>query len=138
MNKEETVTENKVLIAVYGTLRQGFGNHRLINNAELMGTFKTEPEFSLYNLGGFPGLKQDGKTAVTMEVYAVNDQEARSVDRLEGYTPGGDNYFYDKIDIETPWGNAGVYIYMGGVREESFIESGDYTAFINQRMQTAE
>ena len=136
MNKEETeeiaINEN-VLIAVYGTLRQGFGNHRLLDNARMVGTFQSEPEYSLYNLGGFPGLKQEGSTSVTMEVYEVNPEEARRVDRLEGYEPGRPATFYDKVPIETPWGTAGVYIYVGGVREENLIASGDYTAFIEAR-----
>lgn len=116
----------KKLIAVYGTLRKGFGNHRLIQNADYLGTFKTEPIYNLYSLGGFPGLKNNGDTSVVMEVYAVTDEEAYHVDCLEGYTPGQPAYFYDKQDIETPWGTAGVYIYVNSISEDRKIESGDF------------
>lgn len=118
--------ERNILIAVYGTLRQGNGNHRLIENADYKGTFTTEPIYNLYNLGGFPALKPGGKTAVVMEVYTVNTEEARRVDGLEGYTPGEQPYFYDKIQIETPWGQAGVYTYVKQPNESSLIESGDW------------
>lgn len=135
--KEETVetveTGRNIRVAVYGTLRRGFGNHRLLTHAEFLGEFVTEPIYSLYNLGGYPGLKQDGETAVTMEVYAVNEVEARQVDNLEGYSADRDSWFYDKINIETPFGEAGVYIYIPAVRPESLIESGDYTSFIREK-----
>jgi gamma-glutamylcyclotransferase (GGCT)/AIG2-like uncharacterized protein YtfP len=117
---------NKQLIAVYGTLRKGFGNHRIIQNAEYKGTFNTEPIYNLHNLGGFPGLKNGGNTSVVMEVYAVNDQEADSVDALEGYHPSYKPTFYDKEFIETPWGKAGVYIYVDNLDRLPLVESGDY------------
>lgn len=117
---------NKKLIAVYGTLLAGFGNHRLIKNAEYLGTFNTEPIYNLHDLGNFPGLKHDGKTSVKMEVYAVNEQEAYFVDCLEGYTPGGNNTFYDKETISTPFGDAGVYIYVKSLEGVPLVESGDY------------
>jgi len=118
--------ERNILIAVYGTLRKNNGNHRIIENADYKGTYTTEPIYNLYSLGGFPGLKEGGKTAVVMEVYAVNKEEARRVDGLEGYTPGEQAYFYDKIQIETPWGQAGVYTYVRQPNESSLIKSGDW------------
>lgn len=118
--------ERNILIAVYGTLRQGNGNHRLIEDAYYKGTYTTEPIYNLYNLGGFPGLKEGGKAAVVMEVYAVNLEEARRVDGLEGYTPGEQATFYDKIQIKTPWGQAGVYTYVRQPNESSLIKSGDW------------
>ena len=118
--------ERNILISVYGTLRRNNGNHRLIENADYKGTYITEPIYNLYSLGGFPGMREEGETAVVMEVYAVNAEEARRVDGLEGYTPGEQPYFYDKIQIETPWGQAGVYTYVKQPNESSLIESGDW------------
>lgn len=120
--------ERNILIAVYGTLRAGGGNYeRLLTKADYKGTFTTPPIYNLYNLNGaFPGLKENGNTAVVMEVYAVNLEEARRVDGLESYTPGEQPYFYDKIQIETPWGQAGVYTYVRQPSESSLIKSGDW------------
>lgn len=120
------MNKRNILIATYGTLRQGGGNHRLLQNAEFKGTFDTEPKYSLYTLGGYPGLKENGTTSVKMEVYAVNEEEARRVDGLEGYTPGEKPYFYDKVSIETPWGTAGVYTYVNDISKDRLIESGDW------------
>jgi gamma-glutamylcyclotransferase (GGCT)/AIG2-like uncharacterized protein YtfP len=123
------VKKRKILVAVYGSLRKGLSNHRLLENAEYLGEFKTEPVFSLYSLGGFPGLKENGNTSVTMEVYSVTEQEARRVDSLEGYTPGEPAYFYDKIPIDTPYGEANVYTYVSHITEDRLIESGDWKEY---------
>mgnify|MGYP003479494586 CR=1 FL=1 len=119
----------KNLIAVYGSLLSGLHNNYILNNAKLLGEFQTKPEFSLYSLGYYPGLKTGGTTSVTMEVYAVDDTVAARVDRLEGYTPGGNNTFYDKISIETPYGEASVYIYVNDIPQDRLVESGDWKAF---------
>ena len=120
MDKKET------LIAVYGTLRKGLWNHHIIQNTEYKGTFKSEPIYTLHDLGGFPGLKENGNTSVTFEVYSVNDMEAARVDRLEGYSQDKTPTFYDKKFINTPWGTAGVYIYVNDLSGVPIIESGDY------------
>lgn len=120
---------NKILIAVYGSLLSGMSNHRLLETSKLLGTFQTKPEFSLYSLGGFPGLKTNGNTSVRMEVYEVTEEIAKRVDSLEGYTTGGNNTFYDKIPIETPYGKASVYIYVNDIPKERIVKSGDWKAF---------
>lgn len=116
----------KNLIAVYGSLKNGFHNHPIIEKSNYLGTFNTEPIFSLYNLGSYPGLKQNGNTSVIMEVYEVDDQTANSVDLLEGYNPNRVSTFYDKIQIETPYGIASTYIYVPNVSEDRLVESGNW------------
>jgi len=119
-------TQNNVLISVYGSLRSKMYNNRLLKDSEMLGTFNTEPIFELYDLGSFPGLKPNGKTSIVMEVYSVDEQTAKNVDRLEGYTPGGNNTFYDKIKLMTPWGESSVYIYVNDLPEERLVKSGDW------------
>ena len=118
-------------VAVYGSLRQNLHNHGVLGGAKLLGTFNSKPEYSLYALGGFPGLKPKGKTSVVMEVYEVNEQQARNVDALEGYREGGNNTFYDKLPIETPFGEAGVYVYVPDVRPDRLVKSGDWLEYVN-------
>ena len=115
----------KKLIAVYGSLRKNCGNDHYLKTAEYLGEFKTEPMFSLYSLGGYPGLKEGGNTSVVMEVYAVDETVAKRVDQLEGYEEGRPATFYDKINIETPYGTAGVYTYVNPIPEDRLVESGD-------------
>lgn len=125
----------KNLIAVYGSLRKNLGNHYLIENSEYLGNFKSNPEFSLYSLGGFPGLKENGKTSVEMEVYAVNDAVANNVDALEGYSPNRVATFYDKKPIDTPYGEASVYIYVNDIPEDRLVKSGDWKEFLEKKYE---
>ena len=127
---------NKKLVAVYGSLRKGLGNHRLLEDAEYLGEFVSEPVFNLYSLGGFPGLKEGGNTPVVMEVYEVTPIEANRIDQLEGYTPGREATFYDKIPIDTPFGEASVYTYVRDIPEDRLLESGDWKQHIEERYKT--
>jgi gamma-glutamylcyclotransferase (GGCT)/AIG2-like uncharacterized protein YtfP len=45
--KEE---ENTIRIAVYGSLRQGLSNHGVIADEELLGSFETQPIYSMYSV----------------------------------------------------------------------------------------
>lgn len=119
---------NKNLVCVYGSLRQELGNNPVIQSpsTKYLGDFKSEPVYGLYDLGYYPGLKENGNTSVTMEVFSVDDEVARRVDGLEGYHPDREATFYDKKTIDTPWGEASVYIYVPNVREDKLVESGDW------------
>lgn len=122
--------KKKNLVSVYGSLRRGLSNHEyFLGKADYLGEFKTEPIYNLHSLGGFPGIKENGNTSVVMEVYEVTDLEASRIDSLEGYTPGEKAYFYDKKDINTPWGVASVYTYVKDLPKSSIVESGDWTEF---------
>lgn len=123
---------NKKLIAVYGTLRLNQPNYKwLLTEAKYLGTINTDPIFSLYDLGFYPGLKENGNTSIVVDIFEVTDSEAAAVDKLEGYREGANNRFYDKIYIDTVFGKAGMYIYMGNVYEDNKINSGDWINFIN-------
>lgn len=71
---------------VYGTLREGHGNHRLLSDSEKLGE------------ATIPGERKSGLVVVPSdddvvrgEVYAVDDETLRWVDRLEGYDPDIDD-----------------------------------------------
>lgn len=123
---------NAPLYAVYGTLRQGFGNHRLLDNEHcvLMGTQLTDPAFKMVSLGGFPGvIPNEGMQEITIEVYQVNSKKVeQQLDWLEGYPR-----FYQKMEIDTQWGKANMYI----LSEEKYgdlplVESGDWKQFVKR------
>lgn len=122
----------KNLVAVYGSLLSGLGNNPVIQseNTELLGVFKTEPVYSMYDLGYFPGLKEGGETSIVVEVYSIDDLSASRVDRLEGYSPDREATFYDKKSVTTPWGEAGIYIYVPKVSESDLVKSGDWRAHL--------
>ena len=70
-------------IAVYGSLRKDLGNNPILFGSNFLGEFQTEPIFSLYDLGWYPGLKPNGNTSIKMEVYEVSEIISKRVDQLE-------------------------------------------------------
>ena len=123
----------KYLVAVYGSLRRGMGNHQYyLSSSEYKGTFSTEPEYTLHSLSYYPGLKLDGNTSIVMEVYEVDEETLKNLNILEGYRPGEKSTFYDRIEINTPWGRAFTYIYVNKLSKDSIVESGDWCEFKNK------
>ena len=108
-------------VFVYGTLLRGELNHGLLAGAVYLGAHRTEPCFTLYTLGGYPGLVAAGTTAVSGEVYRVSDAGLLLLDQLEGYPR-----LYGRRLIPTPFGRSWVYVYRGAVRDRPVIHSGDW------------
>ena len=120
----------KYLVSCYGSLRRGMSNHQYyLSDSEYKGTFSTEPEYTLHSLQWYPGLKLNGNTSVVMEVYEVDEKTLTNLNRLEGYYPGEKSTFYDRIEIDTPWGKAFTYIYVNELSKDSIVESGDWVAY---------
>lgn len=114
-------------IAVYGTLKKGYGNHSLISGSKFLGETKTEKIYDIYDLGPFPGVKRNGSTAVTVEVYEVDNVTAKRVDILEGYIESNPSQgLYDKEVCKTEFGDAEIYIYNGEPNSENKIENGEW------------
>jgi gamma-glutamylaminecyclotransferase len=72
-------------IFVYGTLRPGQPNHRLLGRSEWLGTFRTTPRFTLADLGAFPAMIDGGDTSVIGDLFAVDRETLRALDYLEGH-----------------------------------------------------
>ncbi len=94
---------NTQLVAVYGSLKKGYGNHSLLESSELKGITETSPSWTMYDLGSFPGIVP-GHTNIHIEVYEVNQETFQRLDMLEGYPS-----FYDRKEIETKYGSAWIY-----------------------------
>lgn len=119
----------KVKVAVYGSLRQGLHNHRLLEGDTYIGQFETEPIYSLIDLGSYPGLLKNGNTPIIMEVYEVDAEKLSRLDSLEGYR-GKDvpSNFYNREKIDSPYGRIFVYFYNKNsdyIRSLA-IETGDW------------
>ena len=105
-------TNNKIpfIVAVYGSLREGYGNHRLlINSQKYGGTFLTDELFDLYSFGGFPAITLNGSKNIVVELYKIdNELTAKRLDMLEGYPD-----FYNKktIKIKDFTSELPIYIY---------------------------
>lgn len=105
---------------VYGTLKQGFNNHYIIENAPMIAK-NTSIEGDMFSLGGFPGVVP-GRGIVWGEIYDITEDQLKRTDRLEGHptfykrTPvvAGDDV---KIECET-------YFYQGETRDLTKIKNG--------------
>lgn len=99
------------LYFVYGTLKEGHYNHRVLEGAEKIADHTTDPEFTMLHLGGFPGIYRGGNTPIKGEIYRVeSDSTERRLDMLEGYTPGGSHNLYNKDVIDFDGEEAYIYV----------------------------
>lgn len=91
-------------VFVYGSLKKGYGNHRLLEDAKYLGTHVTDPAYTMVGLGGFPGVILTGDTSIHGELYEVTPMEFEYLDGLEGYPS-----FYNRTKISTDHGEAWMY-----------------------------
>jgi|TARA_B110000503_G_scaffold142414_1_gene239140 gamma-glutamylcyclotransferase (GGCT)/AIG2-like uncharacterized protein YtfP len=116
-------------VAVYGSLRKGFGNHVLLSQSELIGTTQTPKEFRMFSLGAFPGVGT-GTSSIKVEVYRVNEETLARLDRLEGYHGPTSRNFYEREVVMTEFGQALMYT----LRDERYkghdeVTSGDWVEY---------
>ena len=110
-------------VFVYGSLKVGFHKNVLLKTSEFLGTHITEPKFTMYDLGAYPGVTIDGVTSILGEIFRVDDETMRSLDYLEGYPN-----FYDRVEIETLFGTTWMYVLKDGKDYEMnrVVETGEW------------
>ena len=74
------------LLFIYGTLKQGQSHHSLIQRQRFLGPARTLPRYRLFDLGPFPGLKEDLEygQAIDGELYEIDDDMRERLDDYEG------------------------------------------------------
>lgn len=95
-------------VFVYGSLKNGFGNNRLLHKSELVCSTKTKDKWRMNSLGGFPGVLRDKVGYVSGEMYKVDEDTLKSLDRLES---NGHFYLREEVELEgdkTAW----MYVLM--------------------------
>jgi gamma-glutamylcyclotransferase (GGCT)/AIG2-like uncharacterized protein YtfP len=107
-------------ILVYGSLRKGFHNHRLMER--IGAEFQSElhvPGFDMYSLGAFPGVKENPANGqgVEAELYSFPDEGLRQLDGLEGYYEDApERSMYLRKEVEVDKGVfAIIYVYNGRI-----------------------
>lgn len=121
-------------VAVYGSLRKGFGNHGRLRNAKYLGTTKTVRPFAMYSLGGFPMVQLDGEkiAPITVEIYDCDEETMQGLDMLEGYRGPGKSNFYDRSEVDTEMGTVLIY-HIEGREGRDLVESGDWKEYCDGR-----
>ncbi|HWA72440.1 MAG TPA: gamma-glutamylcyclotransferase family protein [Polyangiaceae bacterium] len=72
------------LLFVYGSLKRGFSNHRLLAGARFVGECRTEARYQLLVLGIYPALSDQGDRAIAGELYALDARQLSKLDEFEG------------------------------------------------------
>lgn len=113
-------------IFVYGSLKSNRGNHHFLDNDEsyLLGSDTISGNFTMVSLGAFPGVIPVGEGNISGEVYEVSDSVYKRIERLEGYSSNPLNRFYDKMEVETVYGKADMYILDESYLNYKKVESG--------------
>lgn len=125
----------KHLVFVYGTLKQGYGNNRLLQNADFIGDAVTVEKYRMLH-GGFPIVLDDQqKFQIHGELYRVTDHQLRNCDSLEGYHGEGRHNMYDRktIKVRTAHDEEGkaveheCFIYIGAESWKRYPDRPEFT-----------
>lgn len=130
---------DETLVGVYGTLRRGGHNHRLlaVDGARFVGADQIAG-FTLYSNHAFPyALPSEGAHAgIVVEVYAVDQRVLASLDLLEGFSPERPNdSLYLRTSVTTAAGRD-VMLYTpprsahAAIRAECHHIGGDWMAAV--------
>jgi gamma-glutamylaminecyclotransferase len=91
--------EEFVYLFVYGTLKSGYSNNRLMANCTLyLKNARTEPGFTLYGTGIPFMVREFQSSGVKGEVWKVPMSQLPAIDRLEGHPEW---YRREEIKLDT-------------------------------------
>ncbi|RCV92131.1 gamma-glutamylcyclotransferase [Vreelandella rituensis] len=111
MSTAEDAVKVTSQVAVYGTLKRGLRNDRWLGEARFVGTDRLI-DITLYDLGPFPGAKQEASQGVEVEIFNVTADQMARLDQLEGFnteTPTAG--LYDRVIFQTRHGPAWLYLF---------------------------
>lgn|SRR5574343_1090304 len=105
-----------MLVFVYGSLKSGFHNHRLLKDSKFVGHAVTKEKYTMYSYGSFPSVTEEPEYNIHGEIYEITPETLKSLDRLEGYNPESSHNFYERKTIDVLINNELIpcFIYFGG------------------------
>jgi gamma-glutamylaminecyclotransferase len=115
----------RVLLFVYGTLMRGEGAHGLLGpTARFVAEARTEPQFTLVDMGEYPALVEGGTTAVRGELYEIDAALLAALDRYEDVPE-----MYERRPVAAGGQHAIAYVLRQHLAEGvGVIASGDWRA----------
>lgn len=112
-----------MLLFVYGTLKRGGRNHRLMAGQRFVGPAVTALGFRLFDLGPYPGMVRAAEGMVRGELFEVSPRCRVELDEFEGVPDLFDRREIVLADHSTAW----AYLYMRPVPADA--PSGDEWPF---------
>ena len=120
---------NNPIVFVYGTLRKGFGNHSLLQDAEFISIGKTKHRYCM-TASGCPFVSEHTKmTRILGELYRIKTVEDwHHLDRLESHPTW---YVRKQVEIEVEGGKyVKAWLYFNEESQgQQVIRSGDYADY---------
>jgi gamma-glutamylaminecyclotransferase len=109
---------SKTLLFVYGTLKTGQSNEKMLDGQEFVGPARTLPIYRLYGLGWHPGLVVDQANGLSVsgELWAVDSVTLARLDDYEG-VPHWFNREY--IALADRVGDFQAYFYKQSVPDDA-------------------
>lgn len=99
------LVEDMIKVFVYGTLKRGYNNHRLLaGRALFVGDDVIDGD--LFDLGPYPAARR-GNGVIHGEVYMVGPNTLRSLDTLEGHP-----VYYKREPVRTRMGGHEAWAYF--------------------------
>ena len=113
-----------MLLFVYGTLKRGERNHRLLADQRFVRSAATAPGFRLYDLGPYPAMVPDADAGpVQGELFSVSECTTAELDDVEGVPD-----LFDRRRVELDDGtSAWAYLYARTIPDGT--PSGDEWPF---------
>lgn len=94
----------KILLAVYGSLKRGQPLNGMLTEARYIGTTLIK-DYVMQHCGGYPAAVQFNGYYVVAEVFEVSDKILTRIDKVEGTV----NNLFSRILINTVFGDVWVY-----------------------------
>lgn len=109
------------LLFVYGTLKRGYRNHRLLGDSALVSENRTKERFRMLDLEHFPAVVVDDPVSrISGELFRVDSKTLDVIDGFEG------KWFFREEVLLDNGSKAGMYFLSSHVTHENYtvIESG--------------
>lgn len=104
---------SKTILFVYGSLKRGRRNHRLIADQQYLGDAVTLPKYRLVDLGTYPGMVEDANgLRVVGELWAVGECALAELDTFECADAP---YYRAAVMVEGRTESIEAYFYHGDV-----------------------
>lgn len=116
------------LVFVYGTLKKGFSNHRLLSGAEFVEAAQTLEKFAMYSTGTPIVLKEEAVSPIFGELYRVDEKILAALDSLEGHP---DWYRREQVEVLVDDGERGTrvetaWLYFSLDKRGTLVPSGKF------------
>ena len=116
------------LVFVYGTLKKGFSNHRLLASSELLGKARTVKKYAMYSTGVPIVVKEEAVSAIFGELYRVDEVTLTYLDSLEGHP---DWYRREEVEVLVEDKGGGqhlekAWIYFNLDKRGTLVPSGEH------------